>query len=200
MVGYYQIESIRSFADEIGRLKTAWGILFSASGGFIAGGIVPEIAKFLTGKMQPPGKEWVSSTIFNGFVYAVVATQVDYFYRFQSFAFGDGIDPGTLALKTVVDMGLFSPFLCMPTAVLLCEWRIQRWRLGPTVRSVTRLWYRDRVIPTLIPGWAFWIPFLLCLYALPAALQLPFAFLGEAAWSIIFIFIATQSDLEPEGA
>lgn len=192
VVAYYQVESVRVFADRIGLLKASWGLLFSAVGGFVAGGIVPEIAKAITGRMDRVSSTWLGNTVFNGFVYLVVAVQVDLFYRFQAFVFGNGVDAQTIFLKTLVDMGLFAPLLCMPSGVVLCEWRDARWNLGATLRALDRAWYRERVIPAILPGWAFWIPFLICLYALPQPLQMPFALLGEAAWSIIFIFIATQ--------
>ncbi len=194
VVGYYQSDSVRVFADQIGRIKSEWGLGFSAVGGFVAGGLIPEVAKALTGRIGRLDRRWLGNTCFNGFVYLVVASQVDLFYRFQSFAFGDGIDAGTILLKTTVDMGLFAPFLCMPTGVVLCDWRDAKWSLVKTVQRIGRAWFRDRVIPAILPGWAFWIPFLLALYALPQPLQMPFALLGEAAWSIIFIFIATQGE------
>jgi hypothetical protein len=50
--------------------------------------------------------------------------------------------------------------------------------------------YRDRVFPALIPCWVFWIPVLFCVYAFPPNLQLPFAFLAEAAWSMIVVFVS----------
>lgn len=194
VVAYYQVESVRTIADSIGRLKSDWGLAFSALGGFLAGGIVPEIAKAATRRMAKADAIWAGNTLFNGFVYLIVASQVDLFYRFQAWLFGPGVDPGTIALKTAVDMLLFAPFLCMPTAVLICSLREHAWRLGPTLRGVNRIWFRERVVPAILPGWAFWIPFLLALYALPLPIQMPLALLGEAAWSIIFIFIATQAD------
>ncbi|MBW7929038.1 MAG: hypothetical protein H3C58_13330, partial [Fimbriimonadaceae bacterium] len=51
------------------------------------------------------------------------------------------------------------------------------------------------IVPALIPCWAFWIPILICVYSLPANLQFVFALLAEAAWSILFVFIATNGGL-----
>lgn len=192
VIAYYQLASVREFADAIGQVKNQWGLLFSGLGGFIAGGLIPEVAKAVTGRVKKFDGPWIRNTIFNGFVYLVVAIQVDLFYRFQAYLFGDGVDIGTILIKTVFDQLIFAPLLCMPTGVVLFDWRLAHFRVGPTMAGIHRIWYRDRVLPAVIPGLAFWVPFLFCLYALPSPLQLPFALLGEAAWSLLFIFIATQ--------
>jgi len=192
VVAYYQLISVREWADAIGDIKDRWGILFSGLGGFIAGGVIPEIAKAITGRNKTFDRQWLASTAFNGFVYLVIAIQVDLFYRFQGYVFGEGIDVGTILIKTLVDQLIFSPALCMPTGVVLFDWRAARFSVPKAVAGIHRVWYRTRVLPAVIPGLAFWGPFLLALYALPGPLQMPFALLGEAAWSLLFVFIATQ--------
>lgn len=194
VLAYYLVPEVRSFADEIGVLKNRFGLLFSATGGFLAGGVVPEIAKALTGKIKKFDGKWLRDAAFGGLIYLVVAVEVDLFYRLQAILFGTGVDPLTVAIKTAVDMGLFAPLLCMPSGVVLCDLRDERWRPLPAIRRISWPWYRSRVIPTLIPGWGFWIPFLLCVYAMPLPLQLPLSILGEAAWSMLFIFIATRPE------
>lgn len=194
VVAYYQSPAVQAFSDEIGIWKLQFGLLFAAVGGFIAGGIIPEAAKILTGKVRRLDARWAGNMFFAGFVYMFVGVQVDLFYQLQTVMFGGGLDAKTILIKTAVDMGIFAPFLCMPSGVILFEWRSARYRPIGIWRCFRWTWFRNRVIPALLPGWGFWIPFLLCLYALPAPLQLPFALLGEAAWSIIFIFIASQSE------
>lgn len=198
VLAYYRLEPVREWADQVAHAKAVFGLLFSALGGFIAGGIVPEIAKFATGKVKE--QNWLGETVFNGCLYTFIAVQVDLFYRFQSWLFGDRVDIQTVFVKTAVDMAIYAPFLCIPSAILVCEWRALGWRakgLGP---CFSRSWYRERVFPALIPAWAFWIPYLSALYALPPNLQMPFALLGEAAWSLIFIFIATNDSTPMPGA
>lgn len=192
VVLYYSLESVRIVADDIGAIKKAWGLDFSAIGGFIAGGLLPEAAKALTGRIRSYDSAWFKNMLYAGFVYVIVAVQVDLFYQLQAVLFGHGIDPVTVGLKLLVDMALFAPFLCMPTGVVLIDWRSHAFRLLPTIRGIHRIWYRERVLPAMIPGWAFWIPFLCAVYALPLALQMPLCLLGEAAWSLLFIFIARQ--------
>jgi len=196
VVLYYQIPDVQAFADRIGAFKKASGILFAAIGGFVAGGIVPEIAKAVTGRIKAYDRIWIKNMLFAGLIYAVVAIEVDLFYQLQAFMFGHGIEVGTVLTKLAVDMFLFSPILCMPTGIVMVDWRRNGYRPIPTVRGIHRIWYRERVIPAMIPGWAFWIPFLCAVYALPLTLQIPICLLGEAAWSLVFIFIANEEGNE----
>ena len=192
VLAYYYVPTVQSFAEGIVELRVRLELLFSALGGFLAGGVVPEIAKALTGKIRKFDGNWLRDAAFGGFIYLVVAVEVDLFYRLQALMFGTGVDPLTVIIKTTVDMGLFAPLLCMPTGVVLCDLRDARWNPIAALKRITWPWYRDRVVPTLIPVLGFCIPFLACVYALPLTLQLPLSILGEAAWSMLFIFIATR--------
>jgi len=167
---------------------------FAFAAGFIAGGVVPEIAKAATRRLRKIDRKWLNQTLFNGLVYGIVAVQVDLFYQLQNFLFGGGRNVATLIIETAVDMFIFAPLLSIPTAVAMFEWRSRRWA------GVGRLFrwegYVAKVVPALIPAWAFWIPMLFCVYAMPPDLQFCLAILAEAAWSILFVFIATEAHLE----
>src|SRR5688572_13635292 len=114
VLAYYFVPSVQAFAEGIVDLRERLGLLFSALGGFLAGGVVPEIAKVLTGKVRKFDGKWLRDAAFGGFIYLVVAVEVDLFYQLQAVLFGTGVDPMTVLIKTTVDMGLFSPLLCMP--------------------------------------------------------------------------------------
>lgn len=188
---YYGSPALQSFAAGVMAWKVAGGLPFAFATGVTAGGVVPEIAKTLTGRLRVFDRAWLSKTAFTGMVYGIVATEVDVFYRVQAVLFGDGRDPLTLAVKTAADMLLFSPFLCVPTAVLLFRWRRRGYSFRHGLRAFSWGFYRERVLPAMVPCWVFWIPILLCVYAMPTNLQFVFSQLAEAAWSILFVFIAT---------
>ncbi|MCW5943242.1 MAG: hypothetical protein KIS66_13500 [Fimbriimonadaceae bacterium] len=188
---YYGSPFLQNMASGIMAWKVAGGLPFAFLVGVMAGGVVPEIAKALTGRLRRFDGAWLSKAGFTGMVYGIVATEVDVFYRFQAIWFGDGRDPLTLGIKTAVDMFAFSPLLCVPTAVLLFRWRKHGYAFRHGSRAFSWRFYRARVLPAMIPCWAFWIPILLCVYAMPTNLQFVFSQLAEAAWSILFVFIAT---------
>jgi len=168
-------------------------MLFVVATGFMAGGLLPMLAKIVTRKVRIADPSFWGDLVFNGFVYAIVAIEVDALYRTQAYIFGTGIDAATLIKKNLVDMGLFSPFLSMPTAVGLFEWRKSSFSLKALREEVSFRFFKQKVATALIPCWGFWIPMLFCVYALPPNLQFPFAQLGEASWCLLFVFIATEA-------
>ncbi|MER3496581.1 MAG: hypothetical protein C4320_07275, partial [Armatimonadota bacterium] len=50
-----------------------------------------------------------------------------------------------------------------------------------------------RYIRTLIPCWAFWIPSLAAVYAMPTDLQFPLFLLVQAAWAILLVALAPRT-------
>src|SRR5205807_2078722 len=142
------------------------------------------LAKLVTGRAGRVSRSFWTSMLFTGFIYAVVAVEVDYFYRFQASLFGSGNDWPTLLKKDVVDMAIFTPILSIPSAVILFEWRNAGFSWKNLATRLRSDFYRTKIFPALIPCWAFWIPMLLCVYAMPSNLQFPLAQLPEASWAV----------------
>jgi hypothetical protein len=199
VVAYYSVDPFHDAMRGLAQAKTNGGLAFVWVAGMLAGSIVPECAKMISGRVPKFGGAWLQQMAFNAFVYGIVAVQVDLFYQLQTLVFGSGRDPLTLAVKTAVDMSLFSTLISIPTAFALFDWRSGGWSKARRLFTVEG--YIDRIVPALIPCWVFWIPILLSVYSLPADLQFCLSQIAEAAWSILFIFIATDQHLpELEGA
>lgn len=199
VVAYYQSPALRAIAEEPAAWKARYGFLFSFVGGFVAGGLVAELAKAATGRIERFDRAWLGLTVFVGTAYGLTGIQVDLLFLVQAKIFGHGTDWQTLLCKMVADMGIFAPFISMPFMISLFEWRAGHYSLRNLVQVWRSGFYRTKVLPTLIPCWSFWIPMVLCTYSLPLKLQLPFALLGEAAWSVLFVFIALDV-VEEDGA
>ena len=193
-VAYYQVPALQQAAKELVKLKVQGGLFFGFTAGFIAGGVVPEFAKAITGKLRKVNRRWLIDSIFNGIVYGMVGVEVVVFYQYQTKWFGDGNDLRTLATKTFVDMGAFSPLISITTATFMFDLKKHGYNLGKLLKTIDKNYYRDKMLPGLIPCWFFWIPVLFAVYAMPADLQFPLSILAEAAWSILFVFIATNGD------
>lgn len=191
VIAYYRSEGLRSATESLQRLKETGGLPFVILCGAFAGGVLPLFAKVVTGKVKNYGRELWLDALFNGFVYAIIALQINWFYGVQSALFGNGIDLLTLVKKNTLDMAVFSTVLSIPTAILLFEWRKAGFSGKALLAELSPRFYGAKVVPALIPCWAFWIPMLMCVYALPPSLQFPFSQLGEASWCLLFIFIAT---------
>ena len=197
VVSYYRFPGLQEAARSASELKLRYGVWFAFLLGTLAGGVVPELAKLLTGGLRRFDRTWVVETTYNAFVYGLVGAQVDLLYRFQAFLFGPQHDVRTLIVKTAVDMGLFAPIISIPTATLMYAWRREGFRVRPIFRYGFRSFFFHQIMPGLIPCWFFWTPVLFCTYAMPSDLQLCFSMLAEAAWSIVFIFIAKEDHAPP---
>lgn len=195
VASYYQVPALRAAAVTASDVKLRYGGWFAFFIGMLAGGVVPEIAKLLTGMLRKLDAAWARECAYNAFVYGIVGWQVDIFYRFQAFMFGPQHDVRTLVVKTSVDMGFFSTIISIPTATWLYAWKRNQFKLAGLFPGGVSAFYKRQVVPGLVPCWAFWIPVLLCTYAMPVNLQLEFSMLAEAAWSIVFVFIAKQADV-----
>jgi len=192
VVAYFQSPAVRDFAEIPARWRADYGLPFAFVAGAVAGGLIAEIAKTLTGKVKKFDRAWLVLFSFTSFVYGCVGVLVDILYRYQALWFGHGNDWLTLTYKTVVDMLLFSTLISIPFATAMFSWLRHGFSLRELWRDLRDNYYMRKVVPGLIPCWAFWTPVLVCTYALPLKLQLPFAILAEAAWSVLFVFIAMR--------
>lgn len=191
VLAYYKSQSFREASDVLQGWKVSGGLLFAFIAGAVAGGFVPEAARIATGTVEGQGWDRWRKVFWTAFVFGLVGVYVDVFYRIQAMLFGTGIDAATLAYKTAFDMFCFAPLFCIPFEVASLQWPQKGYRVVEFIRGFSWSTYRENVLPALIPCWAFWIPVLVCVYAMPMNLQFVFAILAEAAWSIIVVFVAT---------
>lgn len=194
VLAYFNVEGVRRAADILGEWKIAGGLLFAFCAGATAGGLIAEVAKAVTGKIHKFDPRWLKMALFTALTYGVVGVLVDLFFMLQSKMFGNGTDFQTLTLKTSVDMLVFSTVLSIPFATIMMTYAKHGFSAKELAAELKSGFYRRRVIPGLLPCWAFWTPVLICTYSLPLVLQLPFSQLAEAAWSVLFVAIATSPD------
>ena len=167
VIAYYQLPAFRQSFHVISDWKVAGGLWFAFFAGAIAGGIIPELAKLVSFKLKKFDRKWVLDTVFNTFVYGIVGLQVYLFYILQTMWFGDGNDFKTLALKTLIDMAFFSTIISIPTAVTLFELKRLKFNFKELGEELRDGYYLRKIVPALLPGWAFWTPSLCCIYACP---------------------------------
>ena len=192
VIFFYRSAWLQSESSSLSELKVKGGSIFAFVGGALAGGIFPEMAKLLTGRLAKLDGQWVKDFIFNSFVYGVVGVEVELFYRYQTTLWGGGNSLETLIKKTCTDEFVFTPTLAIPTAMYLYEWKNQEFNSKKFLNRISHHYYRSKVLPSLVIAWGFWIPVLFCIYAMPTTLQYSFSLLAEAAWSILFVFLATK--------
>jgi hypothetical protein len=117
---------------------------------------------------------------------------VDGMYRTLARVLGNDARVTTIATKVAFDQFAFTPIV-MTVATVLFLLRRRGWSWSRTRPELRRGFIGARVMPLLVPAWCFWIPIVAIVYALPVPLQfLMFAF-ALAAWSLIMVFIASDS-------
>ena len=170
--------------------KAAGGLPFAALTVAFAGGLLPELAKLVVmGPRMLAGR--AGEVAFNTAFFALNGVVIDVLYSGEARLFGQGGDVRTVVEKLAFDQFLFTP-TWLVVIVLLFLWRQRGFSWAATRPALRRGFYRQRVIPLLLPDWLFWIPMVSVIYALPVALQFLLFIPALAAWSLIMVFIAQK--------
>jgi hypothetical protein len=194
---YFKFPTITQFLNHIGILKQQGGLFFVLITGLLAGAVLPEIAKIVTGKVKKFDKAWAKHALYVGLVYSIVGLLVHYLYFAQVWLFSDSNAILPTIKKVAFDMLIFSPFLSIPFATGMFIWQKNKFKLSAWLQVITPKNYKRSVFPGLILCWAFWTPVLCAVYVLPMQLQFPVAMLCESAWTIVFVFSVQESQVEP---
>jgi len=171
--------------------KAAGGLPFAAATVAVAGGLLPELAKLVAlGRRTVAGRG--GEIAFNTAFFAVNGVVVDLLYSGEARLFGSGGDVATIVKKVAFDQFVFTPSWLV-VIVLLFLWRQRGFSWAATRPALERGFYRQRVVPLLLPDWLFWIPLVSVIYALPVTLQFLMFIPALAAWSLIMVFIADRA-------
>ena len=193
VVAYSVSPDFRAACAALAAIRERWGLAFSALAGALAGGILPVLLKWLlaprTHRSPGPFRERAVNLAFLVAFFAFNGIVVDSFYRQMARLFGSAPTVLTVIEKMAFDQFVFTP-CWLPIIITLFTWQRSGFRVGATVEALRGDSYRRRVVPLLLPNWAFWIPMTAVIYALPGPLQFLLFALALAAWSLIMVFIA----------
>jgi len=192
-LSYAFSDRVRAACAAIAAWRTAGGWPLTMVTGAVAGGLMPELAKLLTDRARTWRAARIPEVLFNTAFFAVNGLVIDGLYRGEALLFGDDARVTTVMAKTAFDQFVFTP-LWLVVIVVVFLFRRRGFSWAATRPALRAGFYRQRVLPLLIPNFCFWIPIVSIVYALPGPLQfLMFAF-ALAAWSLIMVFVASQDD------
>jgi hypothetical protein len=182
------VPEVDSALARVAQWKASGGYLFSGLATVLSAGVLPESIKrfFRPPDMLPPSAGELAHQFAMWFGLGLL---VDAFYRLQNHLFGAEVDAATLMIKVLVDQGLFTPLVALPSIVLWTKWREVGYRPRAYLRSLSLAELKRRALPLWATCLIFWPVMLLFIYSLPALLQFPLFLLGNAAFSILMIFI-----------
>jgi hypothetical protein len=188
-LSYRLSTTVRDACVVLASWKTAGGVPFAAVTGAVAGGLLPELAKWAADRKRARRADGLGAVLFNTAFFALNGTVIDALYRLAARLFGNQATLAVVLEKTAFDQFIFTP-LWQTVIVTLFLWHRRGYSWAATRPALRADFLRTHVMPLLVPAWCFWLPIVLIVYALPGPLQfLMFAF-ALAAWSLIMVFIA----------
>jgi hypothetical protein len=171
VASYYLMPSVAAVWDTVGAFKQHWSYGFSLASTILAAVLLPSIVQRMLGTLPVAGrmKRLVLLVLFWGYR----GMEIDLFYRFQSWLFGDSTAASTLVKKVLLDQFVISPLWFVPTYVLALRWIDCCGSWARTRPTLNREFWLHTCPVVLVTNWVVWIPTVALVYSLPAALQFP---------------------------
>lgn len=171
VISYYRVPAMAEAWQAVGAFKTRWSFAFSCVSTMFAAAVFPFFIQMAMGTLDKAGR-W--RRLFLGMVFwGYRGMEIDLFYHAQNALFGDLQDSYTLVKKVLFDQFIISPLWFVPTYVIALRWIDLGGSWSRARASLDREFW-TRTCPTvLITNWLVWIPALVFVYSLPAALQFP---------------------------
>jgi hypothetical protein len=190
LIAYYLHPPTKEFLEHMAEVKVRWGFFYTAMAGIVAGALIPEILRVAVFQKGRFTRKNLSNLFFTAPFWCGMVLIVDVFYRYQVVWFGDEATPLVVLTQVVVDQFVYNPVLAAPLTVWLYDWRNLGYRIPKGALSFT--YYNRHIIPTLIAGWAVWIPVVSVLYTLPEPLQIPLFSLALSLWVLIYTWMSEE--------
>ncbi len=185
---YYYLPTTHTFFEFLSTAKSNGGLLFASITTVFSGGIIPESLKAFFRPKESIGPK--ASELMHQFtMWALLGILIDFFYKFQTILFGDTSSLLTVFKKAIFDQLVFTPLVALP---FITSWFLLfevNYKLKPWLAKLHLNTLVDRILPLWAIALSFWPIMLLVIYSLPALLQFPLFLFGNAAFSILMIFI-----------
>ena len=114
-------------------------------------------------------------------------------YEFLCRWLGDGLDLGTLVMKTALDQFVWTTFVMAPVNSAFYFWMACDFSLPATRAAWPSDFVRGVFLPNLVSNWVVWIPVLCAVYAFPLPLQIQLAGLAGSYWTLMCLQIGKCS-------
>ncbi|MDR0536385.1 MAG: hypothetical protein LBG65_08595 [Puniceicoccales bacterium] len=198
LLSYYNSPTLRDTLHGVENLKMRWGPLYTFLSAATFCGLLPWLFRIALPGLCPR-RPW-AELLFGLLYWGAICQVTDQFYQFQAWLWGelvcgsrDANHPWVIAVKTACDMLLFTPAIAAPCNAISHLWKDRDFSFSKTRQALRGHWYRDIVMPSLVPNWVIWTPGIALTYALPQPLQLPMANLIGCFWALLCITIASKT-------
>lgn len=176
--------------DRLAALKLSLGLGFSMPAQALAAGVLPYLfQKWQRGSHR---KTKLSHVPFLMLFFAFLGGATDIFYAFQAQLFGDDAKFRTIALKTAVDMLIYTPVFALPLVVCAFAFKDNNFSPQQTRQFLGRDWISSRLLPLYGANLLVWTPAVMVIYALPLALQFPIQAIVQCFWGLILVIMTDK--------
>ena len=195
LIGYYYVPPVTAFLDRIAELKASGGLILPILSTAMFGGVLPTLFQQAIPATRTP-TAWRRMPFFTVF-WAYKGFEIDMLYKFADWAFGSGVDIGTVMAKVAFDQFVFSLFWAVPWTVVIYALPEAGYRVGDLPASLGPRWVRNRVVPLLIANYFVWIPAVVVIYSLKLPLQLPIQNIILCLWAILVLLMVHRPVSRP---
>jgi hypothetical protein len=193
VVAYYQSESVHAALEHVAAFRTRWGVLYSIVATSLFAGVIPFLYLHFN-RATAATHPW-RHLLFFALFWGWKGAEVDYFYRLQAYLFGTDLSFATIAKKLLFDQLVYNGLFAAPYGVLVYDWKDANYSWRPALADFRRpRWYQRRVLAVMIAVVGVWVPAAACIYAMPAALQLPLNSMVNCFWVILFSLILARQN------
>ena len=192
VLAYFRDDAFARWCDMLGQVKARWGVLFAMLTMPLAGAVVPEIVKFVTGVDRTLTRHRLLDVIYLIPWFMFIGVGLDLFYQVLNATLGDAPKPHIVLTKVLLDQLVFTPLVGAVYLPLAFTFRRNRFSVLRTTRELSFGWYLREVVPIIVPIWAYWFPMCVLMYALPAGLTFIFGVCGSAASATIMVAVASR--------
>jgi hypothetical protein len=190
VLAYFFHAPTHDFCGRIGTWKAEYGVLFSALSTGTFGGLIPSLLL----RWNPRTRDslpWKMVPLVIAF-WSWRGMEMDLFYRFQGWLFGQGSHWQVVLPKVLVDQFVVSILYFGPVSVLVYRWGDLDYSFRALGRELGWGWAQDRLLPVLLANIGVWTPAITLIYLLPAELQLPVQNVILCFWCLMLAFLAKR--------
>jgi len=192
LLGYYFHEPTHQSLERLAALKQKMGFGYAALSAMIAAALIPEIMRICVFQKWRIRSANLKNLVFTIPFWACSGMLTDVMFRTQAMIFGNEAHFWSVTAKVLCDQLIFTPLWWAPYTCWMYDWKFGGYRLQGCGRFFSRAYYRDRVLPVLIAGWAVWFPAVMILYSLPTPLQIPLHGLALSLWVLLYTWMSER--------
>lgn len=184
LLAYYFHAPSHHAMDLLADLKARWGWRYSLPATAFCGGLIP----YLYLRLMPRTRAATpfSHGLFYVAFWAEKGVEVDLFYRFQGWLFGNQAGVATVISKVLLDQFVYSVLWSAPCALIAFYWKDAGFSFARLRSLRWGRFLRGNLPKAFIGMWGVWVPAVTIIYSLPASLQIPLFNIVLCFYALLF--------------